>query len=117
MYGLVNITPISIAKKVYQTLFINIKNEFDKIYNNKNITYYTFNWSGILLNHERNIASKELYREIKKISNYNPNSKTILIAFSHGGNVALAIDRYYKKDTKKKKTNNRPFNITSNSNK
>jgi hypothetical protein len=103
MYGLVNITPISIAKKVYQTLFINIKNEFDKIYNNKNITYYTFNWSGILLNHERNVASKKLYREIKKISNSNPNSKTILIAFSHGGNVALGINKYHKKDTQKKK--------------
>ena len=60
--------------------------------------YYTWGWSGLLSLTQREIESKDLLNDLKKlIANYKAtgvNPKIRLIGYSHGGNVILNMAIY-----------------------
>lgn len=86
--GLSEITETNISKKIYNTVFIPFKKDFE-LYISRNNFYYTFNWSGSLLKEARKKASQELATAIIQLKKEHPSIKITVICHSHGGNVLL----------------------------
>ncbi len=86
--GLSQITETNISKKIYNAVFLPFKKDFE-LYISKNTFYYTFNWSGSLLQEARRKASKELAEAIIQLKKKYPLIKITVICHSHGGNVLL----------------------------
>lgn len=103
--------------------WINNNSEFSKrIQNNlkhKSIIY-SFNWSGKNSHSARLLAGSNLAEHLKNLSFQFPESEQIVIAHSHGGNVALYAIKYLKNPSFKFKvvTMATPFlNVTLNDSK
>lgn len=86
--GLSQITETNISKKIYTTVFLPFKKNFE-LYISKNTFYYSFNWSGSLLKEARRKASEELATAIIQLKKEHPSIKITVICHSHGGNVLL----------------------------
>ncbi len=54
--------------------------------------YYTFGWSGLLSSEKRYIEARILYEQIiQELETYSHKPKIRVVAYSHGGNVALNL--------------------------
>ena len=75
--------------------------------NTKNELMYTFGWSGLLTRSGRKADGLKLYNEIaseiKKLKKQNIEPKIRIIAFSHGGNVALNMAKAINENNNFKK--------------
>lgn len=63
---------------------------------------YTFGWSGVVNHKQRCLDAATFYQELKvlvaQIHKNRPHIKIRIIAYSHGGNVALNMAQEYEKD-------------------
>lgn len=98
-HGLVKVQ--SLSEKNY------IHNNFKVLNKADNINFpiehsYSFGWSGKLSTKERELAGRELYNAIKKLSSEyqkdNITPKITLLTCSHGGNVALNLANFDQND-------------------
>lgn len=70
--------------------YMGINNSIHKNYY-PDVKYFIFNWSGVLGKEDRRIGSFLLYKGIRELKELYPNCLISIIAYSHGGNVALGI--------------------------
>ena len=82
----------ALFKKDVETLSLIDSSRFSKEH------FYTFRWSGTLSFKAREIAGKDLYNDLKLLlkdykKKYGYYPKLRIITFSHGGNVALNVQK------------------------
>src|SRR5258707_1278878 len=53
------------------------------------MTWHVFSWSGANTHSDRLLAAEDLYRLIEEVLQTSSASQLVLLAHSHGGNVAL----------------------------
>lgn len=97
--GLIYINPLS---EVCHSGAHTIRKLFEMAYNFYQLypwqrRYYTFGWNGLLNMEERYKEAKKLYHEIEKeialLQSHDLEPSLHIIAYSHGGNVALNLGR------------------------
>ncbi len=95
--GLVYINPLN---EVCQSGAQTVRNLFELTYNfykteYPHRRYYTFGWNGLLNMKERYVEAQKLYRELEKevvlLRSKDLEPHIHIIAYSHGGNVALNL--------------------------
>lgn len=70
-----------------------LKTKFSKSLKTDDINYYAFNWHGCLSEELRNNETSDLYKELEELKKNDPEREIIIIAFSHGGNIALSLQK------------------------
>lgn len=94
--GLHKISNMNISLSIYFSFNKYIYSPVKDIFKLNNIDYYMFNWTGLLLDGERSYAALLLYYELKTLLKKDPQSKIILVGYSHGGNIILKLAEIVK---------------------